>query len=310
MIKLMILQLPKNGKEGGEMKVKCDYCQQLVEETEKSCPFCGAVMPTVNRTASEQPKTIEELKAWYTARNLPPENVTRFFIGKDVKEARAFGIYKDVTGDFVVYKNKADGSRAVRYKGADEEYAVNEIYQKLKAEIANQKSHNTSSQTRSYTPPRKKKNSGFGSLIGVLMFFMFRPLGITLLVIIIAIIRAIFDTSPSDGYYRYQGNDYYYQDDSWYYYNTDSDSWDYYSNSFLDDIINDDNDSEYRVYDHDGSDFEDSYWYDDDDDYSYSWDSGSSWDYDSSWDSDSSWDWDSGSSWDSWDSGNSWNSNW
>ena len=38
------------------------------------------------------PKTIEELKQWYIDRNLPAERVTRFFIGKDYKGSKAFGI--------------------------------------------------------------------------------------------------------------------------------------------------------------------------------------------------------------------------
>lgn len=302
----MILQLPKNGKEGEEMKVKCDYCQQLVDETEKSCPNCGAPMPTANRTANEQPKTIEQLQEWYKARNLPPENVTRFFIGKDVKEARAFGIYKNSAGDFVVYKNKSDGSRAIRYQGADEEYAVNEIYQKLKVEITNQKANNVN---RSTPKSSNNKKSGSGSLLSglfyLIIWLLMKPIGIGLLAIIAGIFIAIFDHSPSEGYYRYQGNDYYYQDDNWYMYDDYNDSWSYATNyDFLDDLINDETDYEYRVYDHEGYSFEDSSYYDDDSSYSYSYD------YDSSWDSDSSWDWDSGDSWDSWDSGSSWNSNW
>ena len=35
----------------------------------------------------------------------------------------------------MVYKNKADGSRAVRYSGPDEAYAVRELYLKLKSEV-------------------------------------------------------------------------------------------------------------------------------------------------------------------------------
>lgn len=67
--------------------------------------------------------------------------MTRFFIGEDYKEPKAFGIYQD-GNRFIVYKNKADGSRAIRYDGLDEAYAVNEIYLKLKEEIANQKARN------------------------------------------------------------------------------------------------------------------------------------------------------------------------
>lgn len=85
-------------------------------------------------------KTIEELKQWYIDAHLPPENITRFFIGKNCKEKKAFGIYKDTnTGHFVVYKNKANGVRAIRYEGFDEAFAVNELYLRLKQEIANQK---------------------------------------------------------------------------------------------------------------------------------------------------------------------------
>lgn len=44
---------------------------------------------------NEAPKTIEELKQWYVDHKLPDENITRFFIGKNYTEKRAFGIYKD-----------------------------------------------------------------------------------------------------------------------------------------------------------------------------------------------------------------------
>lgn len=66
-----------------------------------------------------QPKTIEELRQWYIDKNLPPEDVTRFFIGKNILEPKAFGIYENEFHEFVVYKNKADGERAIRYQGPD-----------------------------------------------------------------------------------------------------------------------------------------------------------------------------------------------
>ena len=121
------------------MQVKCDFCGSMIDEKSERCPCCGAPLSGANRTSKEQPKTIEELRAWYIAHHLPPEEVTRFFIGKNITEPKAFGIYRDSNGDFVVYKNKSTGERAVRYKGADEKYAVNELYQRLKAEIADQK---------------------------------------------------------------------------------------------------------------------------------------------------------------------------
>ena len=121
------------------MKVKCDYCGQMVDEGLDTCPSCGAPVSAANRMAGGQPKTIEQLKQWYKDHNLPPEEKTRFFIGKNIKQPKAFGIYKDENGDFVVYKNKSNGERAVRYQGSDEGYAVNELYQRLRSEIAEKK---------------------------------------------------------------------------------------------------------------------------------------------------------------------------
>ena len=86
------------------------------------------------RSADGVPKTIEELKAFAKAKNLPLEEM-RFFIGVDYKEPKGFGIYEDQDGNFIVYKNKGDGTRAERYRGKDEAYAVNEIYQKMKTEV-------------------------------------------------------------------------------------------------------------------------------------------------------------------------------
>ena len=92
-------------------------------------------------SGGNKPKTIDSLKEYCELNGYTSEK-TRFFIGEDYKEPRAFGIYKDeVSGDFVVYKNKDDGSRAVRYRGTDEAFAVGELYDRLQKEIINQKQH-------------------------------------------------------------------------------------------------------------------------------------------------------------------------
>ena len=125
------------------MQIKCDYCGSMFDEKLERCPNCGASNDDVMRSVSDQPKTIEGLKNWYSARRLPPYETTRFFIGMDYKQPRAFGIYKDEnSGKIVVYKNKDDGSRAIRYEGTDEAYAVNELYMRLKSEILEQKERN------------------------------------------------------------------------------------------------------------------------------------------------------------------------
>lgn len=270
------------------MKIKCDYCSSMIEEQNTVCPNCGAVLPGVNRFADEQPRTIEELKQWYIARNLPREEVTRFFIGKDIKEPRAFGIYQDAMGDFVVYKNKANGQRAVRYKGGDEAYAVNELYQKLKGEIAERKSktatrryYESTSGTNTSKQVKQKKKRGIvysAALIPIIA-------GVTMMVAF---------NGPSRGYYQYGDDTYYCQNNTWYYYNEVSDDWSYLNESEVPEEIASDSKGEYRIYSHDGAQFEDSIWYVED---SYN---------DSDWDSD--YDWDSGDSWDS--GGTDWSSDW
>lgn len=109
------------------MEIKCEYCGSIIKETDEKCPYCGATNQAVKRTADHTPKTIEELQQWYQARNLPPYEVTRFFIGINYTQPKAFGIYREGQ-NVIVYKNKANGERAIRYQGTDEAYAVNELY--------------------------------------------------------------------------------------------------------------------------------------------------------------------------------------
>ena len=251
----------------------------MIEETNDRCPNCGAPLSGVNRTSSGQPNTIEELKAWYTAHHLPPEEITRFFIGKNISEPKAFGIYRDGNGDFVVYKNKSTGERAIRYKGSDEKYAVNELYQRLKAEIADQKGNRPANTTQQ--PPAKKKKKK-GCLIAIIIFT------------VLAMLTAIFDHSVPNGYYKYNGTQYYHQGSSWYYYDKETDDW-YKSTESID--IDDKNAKDYQITNHEGKDFEQTSWYD----------SGSHSD-DSGWDSDSDWDSGGGDSWDS--GGTDWDSDW
>ena len=262
------------------MQVKCDFCGAMIDETKERCPNCGAPLSGANRTSAEQPKTIEELQKWYVAHHLPPEEITRFFIGKNITEPKAFGIYRDGNGDFVVYKNKSTGERALRYQGADEKYAVNELYQRLKAEIADQKGNRPASSPQQPLVDSKKKRRK-GCLIAVIIFF------------VMGILMAVFDNTPPNGYYNYNGTQYYHQGSSWYYYDKGQDDW---FKSYDDPDITDKNAKDYQTYHHTGKSFEESCWYD----------SGSHSD-DSGWDSDSNWD--SGN--DSWDSGSTdWDSDW
>ncbi len=124
------------------MKITCEYCGGFLEDTQECCPNCAATNKNVMRSADGIPKTIEELKAFALKKKLPLEQM-RFFLGVDMREPRAFGIYKDEDENFIVYKNKSNGERIVRYRGKDEAYAVNELYQKMRTEVVEQKAHQT-----------------------------------------------------------------------------------------------------------------------------------------------------------------------
>ena len=249
------------------MKIKCEYCNNYIDESEEKCPSCGAPNKDFKRNAIGVPTTIEELKQWYSEHNLPSYETTRFFIGINYEQPRAFGIYKDDnTGKFIVYKNKDTGERAIRYEGKDEKYAVNELY--LKEEILNQKSRNHST---------SKKMSRTDKIA------LFLSIGFIIIVSIMNIL------SPDRGYYNINNREYYYVNGDWYIYtnnNWERTSKPSYSGS-LDDY--------YDGYDYETSDnysdIKDSSVYDDD------WDS-SDWDHDSSWDSSDSWD-SGGSDWSS-----------
>ena len=263
------------------MKKKCDYCGNYYDDTEKNCPYCCAPNDHIARSSNSQPKTIEELKQWYKDHNLPPEEITRYFIGKNKKEARCIGIYPDEqTGNFVVYKNKDNGQRAIRYEGKDEAYAVNEVYQRLRAEISNQKKRN---QNQRGIPRSEKKR-----------FPIFLVFSISI-VLILLFSFLLASPSTSRGYYHYNGNEYYYVNNDWYYYDDVYDDW-YYTDS-IDSELKDNADSYYQSDQYDPSsgvsDFEDSqYWSSDSSDFSDDWDNDSSWDFSDSWDSSSS-DWSS-----------------
>ena len=298
------------------MNIRCEYCGRSYSELETNCPHCGAPNRAGAQSGRTVPRTIEELRAFCAAHRLPLEQM-RFFIGENYRGARAFGIYKDANGVCTVYKNKADGSRAIRYQGTDEAYAVNEIYQKMKSEIQNQRRLqrqqpiSRGAETMNQELARKKKKSS-----GVLPVF----LAVFILLVVIYAAAAIA-RSPSNGYYRYKNDYYYYQNDNWYRYDKNLGEWivrsivdgalaenasDYYESSdwSSDYGIESFTQSDFYLesYGSGGSSSSSSYSSGSDSNWDTDWDD--DWD-DSDWD-DSDWDWDSGDSWDSdvsdWDS--------
>ena len=300
------------------MKVKCEYCDNYIDDTEEVCSFCGAPNAHMVRSGIGVPKTIEELRAFAESKNLPLQQM-RFFLGEDIREPRAFGIYKDEGGNCIVYKNKSDGTRVIRYRGEDEAYAVNELYQKMRTEVTEQKAKRGiypvkrsvsnpfgASSARTAETPRAKRKRIF-SLLLVLILAAFFVAAIVL---------------PDNGYYYYENTYYYVEDvgDSWYIYDEVTETWSPCAK--VKEIAR--NWRDYKIADADGQSsqgsttYVDTYYspyysygydYDYGSDYSYSdsWDDDSYDSWDDDWDDDD-WDWDTSYDWDS--SYTDWDSDW
>ena len=301
------------------MKIKCSWCGSWINDFDEVCPNCGGTNENFRRQGTGVPQTVEELKEWAKKHNLPLRQM-RTYIGENYTGAKAFGIYKDeASGNFVVYKNKADGTRSVRYEGPDEAYAVNELYLKMKERVAEQKSHQEAAGRKAgvskgpvylntgnpvgYENRRSlpKRGSRVGkTLKHILLIYLIMGLCITALYFYMSALGR----SPSTGYYNYNGNMYYWQNttDAWYIYNYDATQWDkcYDNLDYLYDNYDDYRIASYSYGDYDVTDFTESGYYVETP--SYSNDNDSGWDYD--WDDDYDWnddyDWDD--SWDDWDS--------
>ena len=201
-----------------------------------------------------KPKTISELLEFSSLHNMPLRKM-RFFIGEDYPEPKAFGIFQAADGDFVVYKNKDDGTRAIRYKGPDEAFAVNEIYEKIKSETElrkNLKGQTGYNVSRSGSKTARKKKSRLSAT----------DITIILMVIICIFLCVSACRAPDRGYYRNNGRYYYYDTDDWYYFD---DGWylleddDWLSDNYQDYYISDDYVNGYGADDFRTSEFYDGY---------------------------------------------------
>ena len=299
------------------MKVKCEYCDNFIDDTEEVCSFCGAPNAHMVRSGIGVPKTIEELRAFAESKNLPLRQM-RFFLGEDIREPRAFGIYKDEGGNCIVYKNKSDGTRVIRYRGEDEAYAVNELYQKMRTEVTEQKAK------RGIYPTQRSAAAPFGASSARTAESP-RAKRKRILALVLALVMAAFFVAaivlPDNGYYYYENTYYYVEDvgDSWYIYDEVTETWSPCAK--VKEIARHWRD--YKIADAEGQSSQSSttyvdtyyspyysYSYDYDNDYSYSdsWDSSDSYDsWDDDWDDDD-WDWDADYDWDS--SYTDWDSDW
>ena len=225
-----------------ENRDRCPFCGALILPNEKFCSQCGSPLTGSANTANTantadavsaadaasagklnqasmgvgeasgwrpglRPCTIGQLQDFCAYNEMPLERM-RFFLDEDYKQARAFGIYRDADR-FVVYKNKADGSRAVRYSGPDEAHAVGELYDKLLDEC----------HRRDIWPDgkpadlEKRRKAGKRRLlaIAVVSVLLIGTLGFVFS-------RVAAKKHANDGYYRFGGPGIYYcYGDDWYY---------------------------------------------------------------------------------------------
>lgn len=190
---------------------QCKYCGSAVSSEEKNCPNCGA--PNEGYVAETErqiflPRTIEELKEYCAERGMPLLKM-RFFIGEDYRHPKAFGIYKEGS-EYIVYKNKANGERAIRYKGPNEQFAVGELFAKLLEECHNRGIYPDGAPDRS-SAGRTRISRKKSSLLITVIFLL--CLGVSLTLSIISTVQHRNDGyyGAGDGtvYYRY-GTDWYY----------------------------------------------------------------------------------------------------
>ncbi len=267
------------------------------------------------------PTTIDELLQWVMEYNIPTDAMNTY-IGVDYRGPKAFGIYQDsYTGNFVVYKNKADGTRAIRYEGLDEAYAVNELYAKMEERLTMQLKGRSNRQrateyAENYSYPQtdipnkktRKKSKAIWKILGIFLGIQILPwlLGKLLLLAFTAYVTFTGAGRPEQGYYEINNVNYYYSGSLWYVW--EDSAWDIYDSEYdlstyeyLEDAYIGSYYADLYETNYGFGNFEDSKYYHS---YSYSTNNGDDWDSNDSWDDDDDWDddWDWDDSLDDWDS--------
>ena len=190
---------------------QCKYCGSTVSSDQEHCPNCGAPNDGYVADTARQiflPKTIGELKEYCAERGMPLLKM-RFFIGEDYRQPKAFGIYRD-GANVIVYKNKANGDRAIRYQGPDEEFAVSELFAKLLEECHNRGIYPDGKPERTEASARKAVRKKANRTVFGIFFVIWAA---------IMVISLLFGPSHKhDGYYSTgDGTVYYHYGNDWYY---------------------------------------------------------------------------------------------
>ena len=268
--------------------------------------------------------SLQEYRDFVQQHNIPLDTI-RFALGEDKgHEPRWFYIYKDrFTGEWVVAKNKSDGSTAERYRGNDEAKACQILFDKMQEEFDKRQPKKSSTAINQSSPNTAGKRNVKKLRKSLFMGLLSSNLTIYLIIFLILFIYSKFfyeepPKRPGQGYYKFQhtyddglevDDLYYYLDDSWYYYDDEYDDW--YVDSDFDydyDYVDDYFVGSYYSsldgnYDGDASDFWDTSYYQNYVENRYNNSGNDSYD-----DDDDSWD---SYDWDDWDSNDSdWDSDW
>lgn len=175
-----------------------------------------------NNIDNIKPETLNGLIEFCRSKNIPAEKM-RFFLGTDCDEPKCFGIFAGDDGTFTVYKNKANGTRAIRYTGTDEKFAVSEIFDKMKSEI---ELRDPDAAKRIFGS-NVKKSAGRRSkfLQSVKNIALQVVLYVSIALVAVGLSRCGTKQDNKDGYYRFDNSYYYSQKDIWYLFNPSTLKW-------------------------------------------------------------------------------------
>lgn len=212
----------------------CGSCKVKYSNKLNKCPNCGVLNPSripveaPSEHSFQMPKTLRELELLLEENRLSPNDI-RLHIREDYPGPLCCGIFQDAEGNFVVYKNRIDGSRVVRYQGPDEAYAVSELLQKALERVEVRRAlhvplpHEQDSLSVQKDTPFKKSLKKRRSSQPKRTTIKWNYLGLLspLLVILVVWVFMNWDSTKS-GYYCYQSSYYYYQDSDWFVYQGDT----------------------------------------------------------------------------------------
>ena len=197
-------------------KIKCPYCGAAIKTHDRYCPECGGPNEAYIADMEKRivhPRTIEEMLEYCAEHGMPLQKM-RFFIGEDYRQPKAFGIYRD-GNTFIVYKNKANGERAVRYRGPNEAHAVNELFQKLLDECHNRGIYPDGGAPGTSAAGKRRRTKGSWVLM-IPVFIVAVSLAVSAVFAVVSKVKhkndGYYGTGDGTVYYRY-GEDWYYSYD-------------------------------------------------------------------------------------------------